>query len=115
MGNNEFYYWTNYINANLGGNKMDHGLKFKLTGEPIDIQLTVHVNNILNSNWNGWTHLNKNIRLEILKVHVKGANKSPVKGSVGARMQQLMDYYGEHYVQRYFETIYGWNFKDEAA
>jgi hypothetical protein len=94
---------------------MDHGLKFKLTGEPIDIQLTVHINNILNSNWTHWSHINRDVRLGILRSYVQDPHKSPLKGSVGARIHQLMDYYGEHYVQRYFETVYGWTFEESAA
>lgn len=88
---------------------------FKLYSEPVAIQLTVHINNIVNSTWTHWNHMSRNERKGVMLAYIANPEKNPIKGSVGDRMIQLFDYYGYSVVNQWFKDIYGVELIEEAS
>lgn len=83
---------------------------FKLTNEPAAIQLSVHINNILNTE-----HYGRDTSLSIIKAYLTNPeNKRPMKGSINWRIRQLCEYYGIQFIRDWFSLVYSWSFKEAA-
>lgn len=85
---------------------------FPLSNEPAGVQLTVHMNNIIQ--WQITKGFKKEHALEVIKTHLDYPNRRPWKGSVGRRVKDLCNFYGRDYVKSWCSEVYGWNYEDVA-
>lgn len=72
-------------------------LEFALRKQPIDVQLTVHINNLIN------TAGKSRIIVEFKRVLSGGA-------STNNNVNTIIDYYGVEDVKGFFLLVYGWEF-----
>lgn len=80
--------------------------KFGLMNSPVDVQLTVHINNMFHT-WG------KNQTIQAIK-HEYGMTQTDLSfGQANAlkRFDDINSYYGEKIVRQWFTLIYGWKFK----
>lgn len=71
---------------------------FALKTSPVDVQLTVHVNNLLNT-----------YGAQVINEFKDKLNNPESVG--GQQITQLINYYGIEVVKNWFTLIYGWDFK----
>ena len=76
---------------------------FKLSREAIDYQLTVHVDNLFHGDG---ISLDSVMRMEVVFMYLDNPNKGPLPGSVGFRLQQLIDHYGLDTCRDWFTEFY---------
>lgn len=76
---------------------------FPLSKSPIDVQLTIHVNNLFNCGSGGkdyWVIMFK----DALK-SIGNANNAP------DRVEQIIRFYGIRKVRTWFNMVFGWEFE----
>jgi len=87
--------------------------RFELMNEPHAVQLTIHINNLIN--WQLRTGLyNQEQILDIIKLALTANNRKPVFGSIGYRVNEMCLHYGTNYIRNWCNEIYGWKFEVAA-
>ena len=76
---------------------------FPMFSRPVDVQLTIHINNLLS------TYGSKTI-LAVFKDFLYNPENMN-NFSHDARLGQMINYYGVEACQDWFASIYGWDFK----
>lgn len=85
---------------------------FKLEREPIDMQLTVHINNMIDCEWAGlWT---KKKVLDCFVEYIENNNQTG-HTLICRRVKQIVDYYGHKNCINFLHVIYGINLRSKVA
>lgn len=83
---------------------MVHRIEFPMDKKPIAVQLTVHINNLLNT----YPNSKKVIIQEFKDVLIKG--DEPYSGYV----KRIVHHYGRRNLKKWFKDIYGWEFEKQT-
>lgn len=81
--------------------------RFPMMKSPVDVQLTVHINNILNT----YPDMNK-IVFDEFKQRIYNNNIS-VFSPMDRTIQQLINHYSPARFKAWFKLVYGWEFKEK--
>lgn len=88
---------------------------FPLAQQPVDYQISVHVNNLLLTYSNG---KQGNLIRKRMVAGIKATLTNPEKmsqGTEGVRITQLIEYYGVEKMREWFTMVYGWSFDQKAG
>lgn len=81
---------------------------FPLALEPLDVQITIHVNNLLNTYGNNAIKEIKHLLNNSIEVEEYNFDELQIGSLV---IRQLIRYYSVSKMQSWFKMVYGWSFE----
>lgn len=82
---------------------------FPLSKSPVDYQLTIHINNLLNTYPEARKYILDSFKERLCKSNIPTSIKSDLV------IQQLIDFYGQRRFRAWFKLVYGWEFKRKSV